>query len=66
MSRFFTTSVGSKVDYVLEKDRYRLIIECKSGIKPVAVKDANTNAKALIRFMNRIFDKGAGQINSCY
>lgn len=62
INRFFTTSVGSRVDYVLETPKYRLVIECKSGIKPVGVKDANTNAEVLMNFMKRIFDKGAGQI----
>lgn len=64
MNRFFTTNVGSKVDYVLETDRYRLIIECKSGIKPAAIKDANTNTEAVVNFMKKIFDRGAGQINT--
>lgn len=64
MNRFFTTNVGSKVDYVLETDKYRLIIECKSGIKPVAVKDANTNEEAVVYFMKKIFDRGARQINT--
>lgn len=64
MNRFFITTVGSKVDYVLETDGYRLIIECKSGIKPVAVKEANTNIEALPNFMKKIFDRGARQINA--
>lgn len=64
MKRFFNTIVGNKVDYVLETEGYRLIIECKSGIKPVAVKDAYTNVEALLNFMKRVFDKGAGQINT--
>ncbi len=64
INRFFITTIGKKVDYVLETVGYRLIIECKSGIKPAAVKDANTNIEALLNFMKKIFDEGAVQINA--
>ncbi len=64
LDRFFTTRKGYKVDYVLETDNCRLIIECKSGIKSVGVKDTYDNVNALNDFLKRTFDKGAEQVHN--
>lgn len=61
-NKFFNGSSMKKVDYVLETERYRLIIECKSGVKPIAIKDPNTIVERFYEFMERIFDKAANQI----
>lgn len=59
---FFFTYEGKKVDYVLETKKYRMVIECKSGIKPAAIKDSNTHYEVFFKFFKKIFERGAEQI----